>query len=355
VSPGSTLQRVATWAAPPRTTWAGGWRFAHTLRGSKASSTLLSVRSVPHDGGREALHVTNGTADIEPLAGWVVTRPLQLEAHSISGHLAELGAPGLRRHVALRAKDLGARVRPPVLSLRMSGERNYFHAIVELLGGRLRLAEECGVPADTPLVVGAGLASTPFFGELQQLPALAERRWIVQDVHQLVSSERVYFAETSRRQVENFAFARTVLGVEDSDPQSQDRVLLLRSPAVGRTLANVDDVIDVARRHGFRPVDTARMPLAQQREIFSSAGFVVGIHGAGLTNLLFRQHAPLSLLEIVPSSAARPAVYRLLAESSGFRYRSIAGDSSESYPWRKPFRVDVDTLTRSIEEMLSDS
>ncbi len=342
------LQRVVARIAPPQSTWPSGWSLARSIGGPRPSSTRLAG-PVEH----EALYVTSQTADIEPVGGWVITRPFRLEEASISGYTAKKGAPGLRRYVALRAKCLRTPLRPPVLSLRMSGERNYFHALVELLGGRLRLAEEQGVPVDTPLVVSVGLASKPFFGELQRLPALCDRQWIVQGVHELISSERVWFAETSAYEVNNFEFARRVLGVEPSDPETNDRVLLIRSPSAGRTMSNMNEVLDVTHRYGFRAVDTAAMSLAQQRHIFSSAGVVVATHGAGLTNLLFRQSAPLQVLEIFPFRSGHPKMYRLLAESSGFGYRAMHADNGDVPPWHKPFNVNVAKLRQNIEEMLS--
>jgi hypothetical protein len=342
------LQRFVARVAPAQSTFPSAWRLACSIAGSQPSSTRLAS-AVEH----EALYVTNETADIEPVGGWVITRPFRLEEASISGYTAQMGAPGLRRYAALRAKSFLAPVRPPVLSLRMSGERNYFHALVEILGGRLRLAEEQGVPVDTPLVVSVGLASKPFFEELQRLPALCDRQWIVQGVHQLISCERVWFAETSAYDVNNFEFARRVLGVEPSDPQSNDRLLLIRSPSAGRTVSNMNEVLDVTHRYGFRAVDTAVMSLAQQRHVFSSAGFVIATHGAGLTNLLFRRSAPLQVLEIFPFRSGHPKMYRLLAESSGFGYRSMHADNEDVPPWRKPFIVNVERLRQNIEEMLS--
>lgn len=342
------LQRLFAQVAPAQSKWPRGWTLARAIGRSQPSSTRLAG-PVEH----EALHVTNQTADIEPLGGWVITRPFRLEETSISGYTAAKGAPGLRRYAALRVKCLRTPVGPPVLSLRMSGERNYFHVLVELLGGRLRLAEDHGVPIDTPLVVSVGLASKPFFGELQRLPALCDRQWIVQGVHELISSERVWFAETSAYEVNNFEFARRVLGVEPSDPQTNDRVLLIRSPSAGRTMSNMNEVLDVTRRYGFRAVDTEAMSLAQQRHIFSSAGFVIATHGAGLANLLFRESAPLQLLEIFPFRSGHPKMYRLLAESSGFGYRSMHADNQDVPPWHKPFNVNVEMLRQNIEAMLS--
>jgi hypothetical protein len=302
----------------------------------------------------EALYVTERRADIYPTGGWVVTRPMHLERLSASGYLAERGRPGVRRYVGLRLRSAPSQVLPSVMSFRMTGERNYYHLLTELVGGRLRLAEQFGVPSDTPIVVSEYVAESPVFKQLKQLPLLADRRWLTQSGRELVSGERVYFAKTSPRAVANLDYARRVFGLADSDRSSSNRLFLIRDPAVGRTLANMSEVADVCKRYGFRIIDPAHMELHQQVETFAAAGHVVGTHGAGLTNIIFRKRAPLHVLEIFPQRRGA-LFYFIIARHFGFAYRAMLGDSTEEYPWSGPFGIDPRVLSAHMETMLTAS
>jgi capsular polysaccharide biosynthesis protein len=101
-------------------------------------------------------------------------------------------------------------------------------------------------------------------------------------------------------------------------------------------------------------IDPAQIPFWEQVETFARASHVVAVHGAALTNLIFRKNAPLSLLEIAPGQLPLP-YYFYLCRKYGFEYRLMIGDSAESYPWRSPFRVDADALAAHIEDMLESS
>lgn len=302
---------------------------------------------------QEALYVTEGAADIYPSGGGVITRPMHFETSSISGQTVARGwRPGVRRYTGLRLRSRSDAL-PAVLSFRMSAEKNYFHFLAELIGGRLRLAEQVGVPVDTPIVVSEYLAERPFFKEVQRLPVLADRRWLLQSGRELITSERVYFAQTSSYEVANLDYIRRVFEVSDSDRSSSDRLFLARDPEVGRTFSNLHEVADVCQRYGFRIVDPGRLTLAQQIETFAAAGHVVGTHGAGLTNIIFRQNAPLQVLELFPSPPPYFCfMYFLIARHFGFAYRAMASDSLEPHPWVEPFAVDPRLLSARIEAML---
>jgi hypothetical protein len=61
--------------------------------------------------------------------------------------------------------------------------------------------------------------------------------------------------------------------------------------------------------------------------LFGSTGFLVGIHGAGLTNVIFRKNAPMNVLEILPGDYLQPH-YFWLSKGMGHTYRCIAGSES---------------------------
>jgi hypothetical protein len=270
--------------------------------------------------------------------------------------------PGLPRYLAWRMTRRRSRL-PSALSLRSLGDTNYFHIINDLLGGRIRLAEECGISFDVPIVISESLASMRFFQEFRDLTSLRDRFWLVQGSRDIVRSPAIYFANTERYCRKNFDYVRELLGVPDSDPETENRVFLIRQ-GTSRRIHNYDDIESICRTFGFRLIDTAGMSLAQQIEIFSNARYVVGVHGAGLTNIIFRKNAPLSLLEIFPGSpffrqspGGTPwlrAHYFYICRVYGFDYAGMIGGGVPAQTSRpEAVRIDPSGLSERIERMLS--
>jgi hypothetical protein len=282
---------------------------------------------------REGLYRTLHPSVVAPYRGWIVTRPLSLETKGSAFHLYR-DTPGVRRFLALRVAFRDTIRLKKALSLRMHAESNYYHVLNDLLGGKLRLAEEGGVPSDVPIVISAALATAPFFREIQALPSMQGTK-------------------------ANFDHARLLLGVPDSDPSGCDRLFVTRAPSLRRGISNHEEIEDVCRRFGFRVVDTATMSLAQQMELFSKAGYVAGIHGAGLANIIFRKNAPLRVLEVFDPAYSNylgylGGTYFLISRMYDFDYRAMVGQSSEtSTRDSRSFLVDPAELARELESMLT--
>jgi hypothetical protein len=127
------------------------------------------------------------------------------------------------------------------------------------------------------------------------------------------------------------------------------RIFLTRHRRRGRYLINEDQVIRLLEQYTFEAVDTDAMALRDQIELFASARYVVGIHGAGLANLGLRQ-GPVALLEILPANYIHPH-YAWLAQALGFGYSAVVGSSLVN----GSFYLDLPSLETTLISMLSDS
>jgi capsular polysaccharide biosynthesis protein len=79
-----------------------------------------------------------------------------------------------------------------------------------------------------------------------------------------------------------------------ADADEPDRVIYLSRPRGGwRSVLNDDEISDWFRSEGHDVLQPHRAPLADQIRRFSKASLIVGLHGAGLTNILFAPHAAL--------------------------------------------------------------
>lgn len=104
-------------------------------------------------------------------------------------------------------------------------------------------------------------------------------------------------------------------------------IFISRHDAKGRAVLNWPEVAKTLTRHDFEVVNLSEMTLEEQMECFSSAKLVVGVHGAGLTNILFSPPGT-RILEILPPMVATGA-YWILSQACKHIYSVLIADDPE--------------------------
>jgi len=135
------------------------------------------------------------------------------------------------------------------------------------------------------------------------------------------------------------------------DPQRRDRLYVSRNLAGGvvRGIRNEAELIPGLKARGFEIVDPASWPLKRQIERFAVASLVVGPHGAGLTNIMFRAGAPLALVEIIPDNKEWRYYYCEMSQHLGFFYLPLLGRSESASDETAPFDVDVEVTLKAVD------
>ena len=100
------------------------------------------------------------------------------------------------------------------------------------------------------------------------------------------------------------------------------RLFISRARSSHRRAVNEEQAIDVARDHGFEAVNLEDVTFPEQVRLFATAEAVVGLHGAGFTNVIF---APTGcvVVEIMPTSHWQPDFFRNLATGLGHRFERL--------------------------------
>jgi len=292
-------------------------------------------------------HIRQRTV-LEPVHGYAVwgTRDIVPESMPYWYHI---GYPSFVAHVLHRKLRPVQRERA-VVSLHEFGDTNYYHFYGDVLG-KLALLHEHGIGADLPIVVSAQLAAKPYFRAAVACSAqLRARRWIVQD-RQAIDADEVIVCKTLPHMRASFDWVLDLLDVAPADPHAADRIFLTRNARRGRYIRNNDAVAQVCCEHGFALVDADGLRLDEQIRCFAQARYVVGIHGAGLTNLIFRRGAPCSVLELFPPDNLPPHYY-WLAHHYGWRYDALVGRAGST---AGSFDVDVDRLRAKLSVLLAEA
>ena len=88
-----------------------------------------------------------------------------------------------------------------------------------------------------------------------------------------------------------------------------------------RSIVNIDAVKDLLDRWSIEMVDPSRLTLQEQVALFASTQLLIGVHGAGLTNMLYMP-AGGAILELLPPLYAT-ASYWGIASTLGIAYHHL--------------------------------
>lgn len=81
------------------------------------------------------------------------------------------------------------------------------------------------------------------------------------------------------------------------------RVYISRKDAPGRNIRNESSLVAMLKQYGFENIELSQYRYDEKISIFKNAEIVVGLSGAGLTNLMFAR-SDLKVIEIMPKTSA---------------------------------------------------
>jgi capsular polysaccharide biosynthesis protein len=132
-----------------------------------------------------------------------------------------------------------------------------------------------------------------------------------------------------------------------------NRIYISRRKAERRRLTNENEVGAILRKFGFKAHCMEDYCLVDQIEIMSKAEMLVGLHGAGLTNMMFMR--PQSkILEIRNYEDNHNNCYFALASEFGHRYFYIQSESKNKNTQTASFTVNLGTLTSALRLLTGD-
>ena len=287
---------------------------------------------------------------IEPDYGWALSTDNQLIYPSLGFSRVPYLSKPAGRVKGLRESPLEEY--PELVSLRDTGEENYYHFYNDVLAKLFFLEEKLGLSKAVPLLVSKRLYERPYFQYFLAHPYLRNRRWVVQD-EQYIRSHRTYFCKPLTHTPQYYRRILDMVRPEDrvvAGPHDR-RLFITRSPRRLRFIENNAEIAGICQELGFEVLDFDELTLSEQIRAVGRARYVVGIHGAGLANILFRGGHALGLLEIYPPATYFPFHYIMLANQLGYQYDGLIGLAG-SQPFSGGFRVNPAELRQRLVALL---
>lgn len=201
----------------------------------------------------------------------------------------------------LKAKKVFGRVIP-------CGNHRYYHFFCETLPALIRVRKYA---PDARIL----LSSHPFQYVQDSLELIFGSRWrdMCLFTDEPICPEAVVFA--SMHEHSGFITNADIGLLQESMPISSasscsDRVYISRNKSPGRRIENETDIHCLFESHGYRVVYMEEHSLNEQIEIISSAAAVAGLHGAGLTNILFAKPG-IKVVELFPPNVFNDCFARM--------------------------------------------
>jgi hypothetical protein len=261
---------------------------------------------------------------IESSTGWGVCGSNKLIYYSLGFAKADYVKKPSFEQIFLkqrREKHLGK-----VISLRDTGEENYFHFYNDIIPKLLLLRDHNLLDYEANIVVAKKLWEKNYFQHALKSTWLGQLNWYVQG-EEWVKTCHVIFCKPYTHT--KHYLSELVSLLRPNPPVGSGRIFLTRPSGSFRYIENENEILEILNHYGFQKLDTTNLDLTQQIEIFSSASDLVSVHGAGITNIIFREGATMRILELFHKNEYLPFHYVMLANIFGYKYNAIRGEKGK--------------------------
>ena len=134
--------------------------------------------------------------------------------------------------------------------------------------------------------------------------------------------------------------------VEVNSKSDIQRIYIDRSNSPSRKIVNNDEFLALLKRYNFNALSIEDYTFEEQVNLFRGANVVIGVHGAGLTNMVFSEPGKATMLEVLPPLCATSDYWKLAA-AYGFSYDAfIADDLDHPRPDYSTWEHDPKTFNR---------
>jgi tetratricopeptide (TPR) repeat protein len=239
-----------------------------------------------------------------------------------------------------------------VEAVLIGGSQNYYHCLLDWFS-RLSVIAANPALADMPLVVSANMpaAAVEFIRllgmegnrliTLSDQPARFAKLWLPSLAHGR-------YGFTSPKYLE-FLETRLLSKFRDRGRPGRRRLYISRRGGVTRRILNERELVEALRKLDFEIVHGETLSAREQLSLFGDAEIIVGVIGAGLTNILA---APTNtaVIELTHSHSLRVNI-EVLAGLLGHRFTRLLGrrdSQGKTTPAHSDFVVPVDKLVETI-------
>lgn len=221
---------------------------------------------------------------------------------------------------------------------------NYWHFYNDIIGS-LMVLDKLDFDKSIPLIVPEKALQVSYVKDFFSTDYAKKWNWLFVDQSTYVYLNKAFVVKSFANVKEQFLLAKEIFKTASQESGNR-RIFIDRvNAANGRTILNKHQLIPIIRKCGYEIVNTDGMSVWEQKILFESSEVILGIHGAGLTNMFFRYPGKCKILELFPKGYY-PIHYYWLAKELSFEYDAFAGTDNQN----GSFSVDLDKLSLFLEK-----
>lgn len=233
------------------------------------------------------------------------------------------------------------------LAFAMGSDTNYWHFVKDF-ATRLYVYFELGL--DCPLLVRADfgdrqfeIVKQMFEWEAKPVPPILRLGDEIAAVGPTVFPSTITIPAAAR-------IWETRLKPPPLTDKTGRRLFVMRENVTRRRLLNQDELAERLAALGFTCVDPGTLSFKEQVALFQGASVVVGVHGAGLTNVLFGPQEG-ALIELTPDGAQ--PFYKDLALARKWKVAQLASRPAQGEAGaHRDFVADIGIVEQAVKPLL---
>lgn len=136
-----------------------------------------------------------------------------------------------------------------------------------------------------------------------------------------------------------------------STESASDRIYISRKMAGKRRVTNEDEIAPVLKKFGFEIVCLESLEFEKQVRLMANARILLGMHGAGLTNMLFMPKRQ-KIIEIIVNGKGHNNCYFNMANELNHEYYYMVGDAADPNDPDTNISADPVKLEKLLERVL---
>jgi hypothetical protein len=283
-----------------------------------------------------------GDLVIEPMYGLTINKGRQYIRES--GTLSHLFlTPSLVKHLVHRLLGRPYTQYDKLIHIDCFAGTNLCHFIYDVVNPALFLYERGMITITDRLLIGEKVYRKPFFQYFLAHTILGKFNWVVQKDNEWIKAKEI------RRPFVSMEIFKSTYAMLRHDVKPHRKIFLDRRGQHQRNIRNILGIKAVLDSHGFETVYAEDLSYEDQVSLFRTVKYFVGIHGAGLTNLLHARIPELRVLEVFPANVVHASFYRFLRILDVGYYDALAGSEADIH-WS--FTVNEDEFKEKVDRMM---
>lgn len=222
---------------------------------------------------------------------------------------------------------------------------NYFHLLSDVLH-KLYVLEEY-TEIDCPVLVGRTVWTKPFFQYLIRETSLSRYDW--QQITQPIHVQELWISRPMPYAKKHWLKTKSIFIQKNVALKDSKAIFINRSKNTTRHITNFNAVEPILNKLGVSVIDPGSMNVREQAELYNSATHVIGIHGAGMTNVVFCDHEKVKVLELCSNNRIGTQYY-WLCTALGINWDMMLGSKANA---DQSFELDPIGFEKRIREFLA--